>query len=279
MEERKELVRMVKPDVIESPGQLCVQTLAEVDVQVATAQRFPRSLEKFKKECMSLACADEETAESCFYVLRRGGTVIEGPSVRLAEIAASCFKNLRYGSRVIGIDDVFVTVQGFAWDVQNNVAITVETKRRIVKRNKQKYTPDMIAVTANAACSISFRNAVFKVVMPVLLKDVYAEVKKIAIGTAQTIEARRQRAFQKLSKLNITEEMVYKKLGVNGATDITLEHLSQLFGLFTALKEGTSSFAEEFPAPKPKVNGSAGMAGLKDRMTNGTSDKEAPEKV
>jgi len=42
---------------------------AEVNLQVATAKRFPRSITKFTEEAMQLVTLDEATASSCFYTL------------------------------------------------------------------------------------------------------------------------------------------------------------------------------------------------------------------
>jgi hypothetical protein len=41
----------------------------EIDIQITTARRFPRSIEQFQKKALSMATIDEETAASCFYVL------------------------------------------------------------------------------------------------------------------------------------------------------------------------------------------------------------------
>src|SRR6185369_3899928 len=74
---------------------------AEIDIQVATAKRYPRQLSKVKSDMMGFATLDQETAEACFYSLPRGGKTIQGPSVRLAEIALSTFGNCRAGTRII----------------------------------------------------------------------------------------------------------------------------------------------------------------------------------
>ena len=60
---------------------------AEIDMQIATAKRYPRDLAKVKRKMLDFATLDEETAESCFYSVPRDGKTIQGPSVRLAEIA------------------------------------------------------------------------------------------------------------------------------------------------------------------------------------------------
>lgn len=55
-----------------------------------------------------------------------------------------------------------MTAQGVFHDLERNVAITYEVRRRIVDKNGRRYKPDMIGVTANAACSIALRNAILR---------------------------------------------------------------------------------------------------------------------
>lgn len=110
-------------------------TKGEIDTQIATAKKWPRSLARFKSDAETIACNDPITAESCWYDVPRDGKTISGPSVRLAEIVASCWGNLRFGSRLIDVGESSVTAQGFAHDLQTNVAISVEVDVPILKKN------------------------------------------------------------------------------------------------------------------------------------------------
>jgi hypothetical protein len=107
----------------------------EVDIQVTTARRFPRSVTTFMRRATEMATLTPEIAASCIYALPRkenGVTKnIEGPSARFAELCANAWGNLRAEGKVLGHDDQFVTARGTAWDVEANVAIAYEVKRRI----------------------------------------------------------------------------------------------------------------------------------------------------
>ena len=46
---------------------------ASIDVQVATAHRYPRSIEQFRKRAMAMVSQDVEVAESCIYSRPVGG--------------------------------------------------------------------------------------------------------------------------------------------------------------------------------------------------------------
>src|SRR6266852_1873072 len=77
------------------------QERANIDMLVATARKYPRDLVRVKRNMEAMATLDEETAQACNYHLERDGHSIDGPSVRMAEIAVSCYQNIRAGSRVI----------------------------------------------------------------------------------------------------------------------------------------------------------------------------------
>jgi len=64
---------------------------ANIDIQIATAHTYPRSLALFNKRALEMVTLDEETAQSCIYrrpVGKEKGKVIyaEGKSIRMAEI-------------------------------------------------------------------------------------------------------------------------------------------------------------------------------------------------
>lgn len=134
----------------------------EIDMQIATAHKYPRSITQFRRDVMDMVTISEAVAQECIYALPRDNKVIEGPSARFAEVVASAWGNSRAGARVVSDQGEFVTAQGVFHDLQKNVAITYEVQRRITGKGGKRYSADMIGVTANAACSIALRNAILK---------------------------------------------------------------------------------------------------------------------
>src|SRR5262249_12615088 len=68
--------RIAEPVVSEPVGALpatALETLtrSELDVQITTARRYPRSLALFKSTALSLVRLDQATAASCYYTLPR----------------------------------------------------------------------------------------------------------------------------------------------------------------------------------------------------------------
>lgn len=257
----------VDVEVLPAMDGLEARTRGEIDVQIATARRWPRSIRQFRDTALEAATLDEETAAACFYALPRDGKTVEGPSARLAEIVASAWGHLRIEARGVGEDDRFVTSRGVAWDLQTNVAVGFEVRRRITGKGGKRYSDDMIAVTTNAASSIALRNAVFKVVPSPFWRPIYHACRQVAVGDAKTLADRRHASILAFGKMGITPDRIFGLLGVKGEEDITLDHLATLRGLFTAIKDGETTIDETFandtkgltpPQRKPNGNGTNG---------------------
>lgn len=225
---------------------------SEIDQQIATAHRFPRSIKRFRDEAMQMVTLNESVAGQCIYALPRDGKTIEGPSARFAEVIASAWGNSRAGARVVDDRGDFVTAQGVFHDLERNVAITYEVQRRIVDKYGKRYKPDMIGVTANAACSIALRNAILKGVPKAFWDDMYTEARKVVMGDVKTLANRRADAVALFQRFGVTVEQLCAKLEVAGVEDISLEHLVTLRGLVTAIKEGDTTVEEAFGAATPK---------------------------
>lgn len=191
-----------------------------------------------------------ETAEDCFYALRRGkgsdAQVIEGISVRLAEIIAGAWGNLRVQTRIIGNDGKTITAQAVCHDLESNLAVSLEVKRRITDKNGRTYSEDMQVVTGNAASAIAYRNAVLKVVPKAVTKKVVNEIKQVALGQSIDLETRRQRLVQYFAQIGVMQSELLAYCEVKTIDQIDTEMVFELRGLANAIKEGTTTVKETF---------------------------------
>ncbi|MDR2084368.1 MAG: hypothetical protein LBP67_05175 [Bacteroidales bacterium] len=226
---------------------------SEIDIQISTAKQYPRNIVSVLNQIKTYATMDTETAEDCFYALYRGKgddkKMVEGLSVRMSEIIAGAWGNLRVQTRIIGNDGKTITAQGVCHDLETNTAVSVEVKRRITDKNGRTFSEDMQVVTGNAASAIAFRNAVLKVVPKAVTKKVVEDVKQVAMGKAVDLETGRQNAFANFSKAGVSEQMIFDKLGISKKEEIDNERLFVLRSIWTAIKEGTTSIQEEFIKP------------------------------
>ena len=233
------------------------QEKALIDVQVATAKAYPRNMRRATENAIVVATMDVETAASCNYALPRAGKNITGPSVHLANIILQQWGNLRVDSRVIGNDGKHVTSESICHDLETNIAVRVQVKRKITNAQGKTFNEDMITVTGNAANSIAKRNAVFSVIP----KSVVNKVYKAAIGLltgdisdATKLLAKRTQIVNGLKDMyGVTEAEILKSIGKAALDHIGAEEIVTLIGFGQAIKDGDVTAETVF---RPEKSGS-----------------------
>lgn len=232
-------------------------TGAELDVQIVTARQFPRSLKAFSDELGEMVTLDRETADECFYTLKRwakgGVKLIIGPSIRFAELCSSAWGNMRVASRIVVVEARrtksegekwgTVTVESMAMDLQKNVAWKTEVRRTI------QVAPDKggVDITVQAAQSIAARNAVLKVVPQGLWTKHYKRAMSVAIGDGLDMETRRANAVSAMEDLKIPLPRALFMLGKSGVEELTPEALLVLRAACRQIKDGAASVDDLFP--------------------------------
>jgi cell fate (sporulation/competence/biofilm development) regulator YmcA (YheA/YmcA/DUF963 family) len=231
---------------------LAVLSRAEIDTQISTARAYPRSMVTFRQEMQGMVTLSEEVATECIFALPRGKNedgskkFIEGASVRFAEIALYNFGNARSGSSMIGEDKESVTCEGFFHDLEKNVAIKTQVRRKITDKYGKRFNADMVTVTVNAACALAKRNAILQGIPKALWVGFYELARKTAIGDDKTLVAKRTAMMAYFQKMNVSAETITGFLGQKSVDDITLDDLAILKGIATAIKEGAVSIDKAF---------------------------------
>ena len=270
MNMQQEIIQVQQADVLQAINR------SEIDMQIATAKQFPRELPKVLNMIETLATMDTDTATDCFYVLRRGGqggsSTIEGLSVRMAEIIAGAWGNLRVQTRIIGNDGRTVTAQGICHVLETNLAVSVEVKRRITDKYGKTFSEDMQVVTGNAASAIAFRNAVLKVVPKAVTKKVIERVKEVALGQSLDLETQRQKMIEYFAKLGVSEQLLLEYLGRTKREEIDKECVYELRATANAIKEGTTTVQECFVKPVEERR-QAALAKAKAEETKAKAEK------
>ncbi len=260
------------PEVL-APSAIESMQRAEIDIQISTAHRFPRSMQKFKARAIEMATLDEETAASCLYSRPvGGGKFAEGLSVRTAEIVGACYGNLRVAAMVVEQTERYVKARGMAHDLETNFASACEVIESTVKRDGTPYDERMRIVIAKACLAKARRDATFQVVPKALCKPIEQAARAVAVGDATTLTKRREQVLQWIGKLSIDAGRVFAVLGVKGADDIGLEELTTLTGLKTAIKDGEVSVDEAFP-----VLIKEGVIGSKSPLASAKKKQEEPK--
>lgn len=243
----------------------------EIDIQVSTAKRWPRDLAGFKGRAIALATIDEETAGSCMYALPRRNKqgeqiFITGPSVRLAEIVASTWGNLRIKAEIGERKGNKIAARCLCWDLETNVAVEGDSVRTIYGKKD-----DAEQQAGQAAQSIALRNAVFRVIPRAYIEAIYKAAQEKATGGkgAKGIKERIETALQRFSDIGIEPQRLLWYFRLESVDDLKREHLADLIGLWNAHADGTdinATIPTEEPYDEDAEFEKAEQAGL-DGMT------------
>lgn len=98
--------------------------MSEIQSAMVIAKRFPRN-EKQALDRILNACSRPGLAEVAVYSYAKGGSSVDGPTIRLAEAIAQYWGNIRTGIVELsrGVNDKGVTVseaKAYSWDVETN---------------------------------------------------------------------------------------------------------------------------------------------------------------
>jgi len=250
---------------------------AEMENAIDVAKRYPRDVRLIKAKVLTLATCDETTAKGCFFAkpVDNKGTIATGPSIRLAEIIAASYSNIKYGSRIIDIGEKFVRVQGMAIDLESNLSYTSEVTRSIWSdKGGYRYSQSLIETTTKAACAFAVRDAIFKVVPMGIFNSELQQIKETAVGkkSGEQLSVRVTKCFKAFEKLTVKKETIIKYLGVKNENEITEDHLETLIGLYNAIEENQVTVEEAFQLNK--VNKEAKDANIASTIQDGLFDKD-----
>lgn len=256
-------------EITTSPTDALELVKAEIDIQISTAKKYPRDLAVFQNRCKAMIATSAEVAAGCNYLLTRANKSIKGPSIRMAEIIQNNWGNMRTAAKVLDEGKEFIVVQGACHDLESNVAVQVEVKRRITNKEGKRYGADMVQTTTAAAISIAMRNAIFKVIPNVYTKQFAAYAEKVATGSDKSFPELVKEWFQVFIDAGVSEDRILQKLNLEKKTQVSKAHLAILQGIYTAIDENMSTLEVEFPTklkePEPAGNG-------EDRENQGQPD-------
>lgn len=248
--------------------QIYQQDKAMIDMQIATAKRYPRNLRRAIENAVTVVSLSKETAQSCTYSLKKGGKLITGPSVNLAKIVAQNLGNMRVENRVVGYDATHVTCEAVCFDLERNYAIRTQIKRSIVGE-RGRYSEDMAVIVGNAGNAIALRNAIFAVVDKAIIDKVYqAALNKISgdLSSEDKLTAKRVslfKAFREKYDEKLTDEEICSGVGKKYPDQLTAEDVVALIGFENSLSNGeieigsifrSSRFSEAIPKTEVKSN-------------------------
>jgi hypothetical protein len=218
-------------------------TSAEIDIQIATARRYARNKAEVIRAAGARVTTSQAVAQSMTYELPRqtaDGKPISGKSVRLAEVIAATYGNLRISVRAQepGPGDRMVAAQAAAMDLETNTVIVIEKHRRITDKKGMRYSDDMVAMTIAAASAIAFREAVFKIVDPEVLSQVYERARAKALGDPTKVAEYTMKALEYFDGKGLMVSDVCALVNRKDPSEFTPEDLRSLNSIKAGIEQG-----------------------------------------
>jgi hypothetical protein len=236
------------------------RAIQEIKAQVVLARHFPRNIMQARAKILE-ECQRPRFAEIALYQYPRGkkknsagqwvANIVAGPSIRLAEVMARSFTNMKFGIRVMSRRDGMSDVQTYAWDMESNV---IETRDFIVKHERKsgdktvKLTDDRDIYEMEANQGARRMRACILALIPKDIQDeAQEEVDKTTMNNLQGEAGvdRIKKMVDKFADLDVTQKMIEEKFGVK-LKSLDIKHWAELGRIYNSLKDGIGNRNDYF---------------------------------
>lgn len=231
---------------------------SEIQAAIVSAKRFPRDEANCYAKIMK-SFARPGLAEDALWSFKRGGSTISGPSVQCARELARCWGNMMKGVRVIDVDETYVHIKGWCYDIESNMRDELEDKfeKKIQRRNRSTgvtewVTPDErdLRELVNRRGAILERNTVLKCIPPDIVEDAVTQARKtmqqIAAGSLKDNRHEVVKAIiNTFAPLGVNVPMLQDYLG-HSLDLLTEQQVVDLRSIARSLKDGNSRREEVF---------------------------------
>lgn len=248
---------------------------ASIQARYIMAMKAPRELMKARAAIMEQA--ERPTfAEAAIYRLprekwnpqtrKREKTVIEGPTIRFAEAVRLAWRNLISEIVVVHEDAetrvLLVTTTDLETNITETGPVTVKKVKEVQKvypdtkvlsvrtnsEGQKTYTvpsnPSDVDQAQNSAVARVKRNQILALIPANVKSDAIAACKATLTNqTRQQLGERQRAAAKAFSDLNVPDGQLTEYLG-HPVTEATVEELTDLRGIATALREGTAKWSQ-----------------------------------
>lgn len=224
------------------------RAVAEVQASYVIAKKFPRNQHESYMAIVD-SCKRPFLAEHAMYAYPRGGSLVTGPSIRLAEVLAQSWGNIDFGIREISQSNGVSVAEAYAIDLQTNtrvVKIFHVPHVRDTKKGRQKLTDarDIYEMVANQG-SRRLRACILGIIPGDVVEAAVNQCKK-TLETGEVPLADRVRMMvAKFDELGVKVEHLEKRLGHNLAAIIPQEIVT-LQTIYKSIKDGFAAREDFF---------------------------------
>lgn len=275
-----ELTTIHSPDVLPvKSGGFAVEksrAVAEIQASMVVAQGRPRDEMKCYQKVMK-ACERLSLASTAMYAYKRGGAMVEGPSIRLAEVLARAWGNITYGMREVSRTDGESEVEAFAWDLESNVKVSRHFVVRHVRDKKGGATKlteerDVYEMMANMG-QRRVRACLLELIPGDVVEEAVVKCKlTLAKGDGKPIEDRIRAMLVAFDGVGVNQEMIEKYLQ-HKVSAIVPAQLVKLQQIYQSINTGVAEREEFFD-----VSEKSGVNDLNSSLSSTRMESKKTEK-
>ncbi len=226
------------------------RAIAQVQGQVLLAKKFPRDQLDSYNRIIDM-CKRKGLAEHAIYAYPKGGQMVTGPSIRLAEAVAQEWGNMDYG--VVELEQLHghSRMMAYAWDLERNVRrvmnFTVVHKRTARGQVKDLTdSRDIYELTANQGAR-RVRACILAVIPGDVVEDAQIECEKTIQRAAgdEPISEVTKKLIVVFNEFGVKPKHLETKLGHKLDAIIPAE-IVQLRKIYKSIKDGMATREEFF---------------------------------
>jgi hypothetical protein len=246
---------VVKLDMMVEEKSLTAQTkvqeskaVAQIQACMIMAKRDPRNENQAYANIME-ACKRISLADQATYNYPRGGKMVTGASIRLAEVLARNYGNIHIEITIVNQTRDQTEAVATAIDMQTNYVVSqgfVVPHQRSTKKGLQILTDerDIREMVQNIGSRI-LRGCILRVIPPDITEDALAQCKKTQESSDVPISEQIKKMIMAFDDLGVKVEHLQKRLGHNLDATIASE-IVVLKGIYKSIKDGMADREDFF---------------------------------
>lgn len=218
------------------------------------AKKFPRNEEIAIRRILK-SCERVGLASQAIYQYAKGGSKIEGPSIRLAEALAQSWGNMDSGIRELEQNNGSSLVESYAWDLETNTRnskiFTVSHLRHTKERDYQVTDPrEIYELVANNG-SRRLRACILGVIPGDVVDLAVQACTETMLKATKTDSDTINRLVGAFEAIGISREMIEARIQ-RKLDAITTQNIVDLRKVYASIKDGVAAPLDFFDLSTPK---------------------------
>lgn len=253
------------------------RAVAEIQAAVLMARSAPRNENQSYLNVLD-TCKRQSFAESALYAFPRGGQMVEGVSIRMAEVLARCWGNCRVGITIQNQTKDKTEARAYAYDLQTNYMVDQDftvphkrtTKRGVTILSDERDIRELVASVG----SRYLRGCILRLIPSDIVEESVEQVKRTLVTSDVPIKEQVKRMVVAFDEFGVKPEHIEKRLGHNLDAVIPQEIVT-LKSIYKSLKDGMANREDFFQLQAPSASkGQDVIADLKNILSKDSEKKD-----